>query len=140
MSSLPPIARETLEILRHIPTQTVIDALWVKDWPMTFIHGAEPLQLGKHMAGRAVTLRYVPHRPDLVEDKPKGEQSAEYVAFELCGPEEVLVTDTLGWKYISIGGDIEHHTWPPGGDFGTGWQSRNLIGRRPPYDNTASLI
>ena len=59
------------------------------------------------MAGRAVTLRYVPHRPDLAEDKPKGADSAEYVAFELCGPGEVLVIDAMGWKYSSVGGDIK---------------------------------
>ena len=59
------------------------------------------------MAGRAVTLRFVPHRPDLAGDKPKGENSAEYVAIELCGPNEVLVIDALGWKYSSIGGDIK---------------------------------
>ena len=63
--------------------------------------------LGQSMAGRAVTLRFVPHRPDLASDKPKGENSAEYVAIELCGPQEVLVIDALGWKYSSIGGDIK---------------------------------
>jgi len=107
MPDLPPISAETLETLRHIPTQTLIDGLWVKGWPMSFIHGAKPLQLGQHMAGRAVTLRFVPHRPDLAQDKPKGEQSAEYVAFELCGPKEVLVIDAMGWEYSSIGGDIK---------------------------------
>ena len=107
MPELPPISAETLETLRHIPTQTLIDALWVKGWPMSFIHGAKPLQLGQKMAGRAVTLRFVPHRPDLAQDKPKGEDSAEYVAFELCGPEEVLVIDAMGWEYSSIGGDIK---------------------------------
>ena len=54
-----------------------------------------------------MTLRFVPHRPDLAADKPKGDQSAEYLAFELCGPGEVLVIDALGWKYSSIGGDIK---------------------------------
>jgi regulator of RNase E activity RraA len=103
----PAIPSDTLEVLRHIPTQTLIDALWVKGWPMSFIHGARPLQLGQSMAGRAVTLRFVPHRPDLAEDKPKGDQSAEYVAFELCGPGEVLVIDAMGWQYSSIGGDIK---------------------------------
>ena len=98
MPDLHPISAETLETLRHIPTQTLIDGLWVKGWPMSFIHGAKPLQLGQHMAGRAVTLRFVPHRPDLAQDKPKGEQSAEYVAFELCGPKEVLVIDAMGWE------------------------------------------
>ena len=81
--------------------------LWVKGWPSGYIEGALPLKPGQSMAGRAVTLRFVPHRPDLAEDKPKREQSAEYVAIELCGPGEVLVIDAMGWKYSSIGGDIK---------------------------------
>ncbi|MDG1839723.1 MAG: ribonuclease activity regulator RraA, partial [Dehalococcoidia bacterium] len=81
--------------------------LWVKGWPSGYIEGALPLKPGQSMAGRAVTLRFVPHRPDLAEDKPKREQSAEYVAIELCGPSEVLVIDAMGWKYSSIGGDIK---------------------------------
>ena len=102
-----PISEETLRILKNIPTQTLIDGLWVKGWPSTYVEGAIPLRLGQSMAGRAVTLRFVPHRPDLAGDKPKGENSAEYVAIELCGPNEVLVIDALGWKYSSIGGDIK---------------------------------
>ena len=104
---MPQISDKTLEVLRAIPTQTLIDAQWVKGWPMSYIEGAVPLQQGQHMAGRAVTLRFVPHRPDLVEDKPKGADSAEYVAIELCGPGEVLVIDAMGWKYSSVGGDIK---------------------------------
>ena len=107
MSSNAQISDQTLEVLRSIPTQTLIDGLWVKGWPMSMIEGAQPLQLGQKMAGRAVTLRFVPHRPDLAQDKPKGDQSAEYVAIELCGPGEVLVIDAMGWQYSSIGGDIK---------------------------------
>ena len=104
---MPQISDETLEVLRAIPTQTLIDAQWVKGWPMSYIQGAVPLQQGQHLAGRAVTLRFVPHRPDLVQDKPKGADSAEYVAIEMCGPGEVLVIDAMGWKYSSVGGDIK---------------------------------
>ena len=107
MSDNAPISDETLTTLRGIPTQTLIDGLWVKGWPMSYIEGARPLKRGQNMAGRAVTLRFVPHRPDLAEDKPKGDQSAEYVAIELCGPGEVLVIDAMGWAYSSIGGDIK---------------------------------
>ena len=104
---MPHISDETLEVLRAIPTQTLIDAQWVKGWPMSYIEGAVPLQQGQHLAGRAVTLRFVPHRPDLADDKPKGADSAEYVAIEMCGPGEVLVIDAMGWKYSSVGGDIK---------------------------------
>ena len=104
---MPHISDETLEVLRAIPTQTLIDAQWVKGWPMSYVQGAVPLQQGQHLAGRAVTLRFVPHRPDLEQDKPKGAESAEYVAIEMCGPGEVLVIDAMGWKYSSVGGDIK---------------------------------
>ena len=107
MTTREPISDETLEVLRNIPTQTLIDGLWVMGWPMSYIEGARPLQRGQSMSGRAVTLRFVPHRPDLAQDKPKGDQSAEYVAYELCGPGEVLVIDAMGWTYSSIGGDIK---------------------------------
>ena len=102
-----PISDATLETLRNIPTQTLIDGLWVMGWPMSYIEGARPLQPGQKMVGRAVTLRFVPHRPDLAQDKPRGDQSAEYVAYELCGPGEVLAIDAMGWTYSSIGGDIK---------------------------------
>jgi len=104
---MPHITDGTLEVLRAIPTQTLIDAQWVKGWPMSYIEGAVPLQEGQHLAGRAVTLRFVPHRPDLAGDKPKSADSAEYVAIEMCGPGEVLVIDAMGWKYSSVGGDIK---------------------------------
>ena len=70
MTEITPIAAETLEVLKKIPTQTLIDGLWVKGWPSTYIEGAKPLQLGQSMAGRAVTLRFITHRPDIAEEKP----------------------------------------------------------------------
>ena len=103
------VSDETLATLKTIPTQTLIDGLWVMGWPMSMIEGVKPLQPGQHMAGRAVTLRFVPHRPDLAEDKPKAADSAEYVAFELCGPGEVLVIDAMRWPFSSIGGDIKFY-------------------------------
>ncbi len=100
------ISDETLKKLAELPTQTLIDGLWVKNWPQAMIHGARTIFPGKKMAGRAVTLRFVPHRPDIAADKPKGELSAEYLAFEACGPNEVLVASSVGpWE--SIGGDIK---------------------------------
>ena len=43
------------------------------------------------MVGRAVTVRFVPQRPDIGADKPAGANSPEYEAFEKCGPKEVIV-------------------------------------------------
>ncbi len=101
------VGDDTLQALSDISTQTLVDAMFYKGWPDGYVKGARPLQLGQRMAGRAVTLRFVPARRDLAEDKPKGVDSAEYVAFELCGPGEVLVADAMGWTYASTGGDIK---------------------------------
>ncbi len=105
--SEPYVSDETLAALREIPTQTAIDAMYKMGWPMGFVEGAEPLSLGQKMAGRAITLRFVPTRPDLQADKPKDELSPEYVAIEMCGPGEVLVIDAMRWRYSSVGGDIK---------------------------------
>ena len=35
------ISDETLAALRGIPTQTLIDALWVMGWPMSMIEGCQ---------------------------------------------------------------------------------------------------
>ena len=102
------ISDETLAKLGELPTQTLIDGLWVKNWPQSMIHGARPIFPGQKMVGRAVTLRFVYHRPDILADKAKTEDSPEYVAFELCGPNEVLVASAVGpWE--SIGGDIKFY-------------------------------
>lgn len=103
------ISQESLAALYKIPTPTILDALWVKGWPQGYVRGARSLVPGTKMTGRAVTLRFVPFRPDLLQEKPKKEQSAEYVAFELCGPSEVLVVDAMDWTYSSIGGDIKFY-------------------------------
>ena len=124
-----------LQRLKACSTQGLVDALWtkveflssqveivilplswhahamvpspVKGWPNAMIEGPRPLRAEQtKMAGRAVTLRFVPHRPDIAEDKPKGPLSPEYCAFELCGPDEVLVVSATGpWE--SVGGDIK---------------------------------
>ncbi|KAJ8598909.1 hypothetical protein CTAYLR_010335 [Chrysophaeum taylorii] len=95
-----------LDKLSLLSTQALVDGLWVMGWPTAHIMGARPLAAGQKCAGRAVTLRFVPQRPDVQADKPAGESSPEYEAFELCGPREVLVMSSIGpWE--SVGGDIK---------------------------------
>ena len=108
MSTEDAVSDETLVKLGELPTQTLIDGLWVDNWPQSMIHGARSIFPGQKMFGRAVTLRFVPHRPDILTDKPSAEESPEYVAFELCGPNEVLVASSVGpWE--SVGGDIKFY-------------------------------
>jgi hypothetical protein len=83
------ISDELLQKLGSLSTQALVDGLWVMGWPSAQIDGARPLTKGMKCVGRAVTLRFVPARPDIAQDKPPGGNSPEYEAFELCGPKEV---------------------------------------------------
>ena len=95
-----------LKQISQLSSQSIIDAMSILDWPQTMIHGSRPLFPGRKICGLAVTLRFVLFRKDLLQDLPNGSDSPEYRAFELCGPEKVLVVSSVGpWE--SIGGDIK---------------------------------
>jgi len=100
------ISDELLARLGSLSTQALVDGLWVMGWPSAQIDGARPLSSDMKCVGRAVTLNFVPARPDIAQDKPAGGESPEYEAFEKCGPNEVLVMSSVGpWE--SVGGDIK---------------------------------
>lgn len=100
------ISDELLERLGKLSTQALVDGLWVMGWPAAQIDGARALHPSHKCVGRAVTLQFMPARPDIAKDKPAGGESPEYEAFELCGPNEVLVMSSVGpWE--SVGGDIK---------------------------------
>ena len=79
-----------------LSTQALIDGLWVMGWPTSFIEGARPLAKGYKCAGRAVTLRFVPQRPDIAMDKPLGVNSPEYEASMLSCP------SLSDWKFAIV--------------------------------------
>ena len=62
---------------------------------------------GKRLVARAVTVRFVPARADAMAEKPSGEDSPEYAAFERAGPGDVIVMEAMRTKLMSIGGDIK---------------------------------
>jgi len=100
------ISDELLAKLGSLSTQALVDGLWVMGWPSAQIDGARPLHSSHKCVGRAVTLNFVPARPDIAQDKPAGGESPEYEAFEKCGPNDVLVMSSTGpWE--SVGGDIK---------------------------------
>lgn len=107
-ASAKKISDDLLKKLSSLSTQALIDGLWVMGWPPAYIEGARPLgsMKGKKMAGRAVTVRFVPQRPDIAADKPAGMDSPEYDAFEQANPNAVIVMSSVGpWE--STGGDIK---------------------------------
>jgi hypothetical protein len=83
------VSDEMLAKLGSLSTQALVDGLWVMGWPSAQIDGARALAPGMKCVGRAVTMNFVPARPDIAADKPPGGESPEYEAFEKCGPNEV---------------------------------------------------
>eukprot|EP00558_Chaetoceros_sp_UNC1202_P013101 CAMPEP_0197237896 /NCGR_PEP_ID=MMETSP1429-20130617/4590_1 /TAXON_ID=49237 /ORGANISM="Chaetoceros sp., Strain UNC1202" /LENGTH=260 /DNA_ID=CAMNT_0042696977 /DNA_START=47 /DNA_END=829 /DNA_ORIENTATION=- len=100
------ISDELLGRLGSLSTQALVDGLWVMGWPNAQIDGSKALHSSHKCVGRAVTLQFVPARPDIAQDKPPAGESPEYEAFEKCGPNEVLVMASVG-KWDSVGGDIK---------------------------------
>jgi len=100
------ISDDLLQKLGSLSTQALVDGLWVMGWPSAQIDSARALNPSMKCCGRAVTLQFVPARPDIAQDKPAGGESPEYEAFELCGPNEVLVMASVG-PNESVGGDIK---------------------------------
>lgn len=85
------ISDELLARLGSLSTQALVDGLWVMGWPSAQIDGARPLDPSHKCVGRAVTLNFVPARPDIAQDKPPGGESPEYEGklydkLKLCNP------------------------------------------------------
>lgn len=101
--------RETRAALRRINTTAVVDTLAQAGYAAryTLMPNLRSMNPGARLVARAVTVRFLPARPDGVADKPAGERSAEYVAFEQAGPGDVVVMEAMRSTMMSVGGDIK---------------------------------
>ena len=99
----------TREALKRVNTTAVVDVLARNgyDARYTYMPNLQTMNPGERLVARAITVRFVPSRPDADEEKPGGEESPEYAAFELAGPGDVIVMESMRTKLMSIGGDIK---------------------------------
>lgn len=103
------LSPETMEKLRKVNSTAVVDTLARNGYAPQYVYMSTIRNLtpGKRLVGRAVTVRFVPARPDAVAEKPPREESPEYAAFEQAGPGDVIVMESMRSKLMSIGGDIK---------------------------------
>jgi len=91
------VAPAVLEMLSSVSTATLSSALHRRGYHQLFMRGVTPLRPDLSMAGQAVTLRYIPSRPDL---ERTGEfnnlTNKQRIAVERVGPADVLVIDARG--------------------------------------------
>lgn len=101
-----------LKKLSGVSNATVLGLLLRRGYAKVYMEGVKTLAPGRRLAGRAVTLRYLPSRPDLqkrialsktadgMNDTPR------WRALEALGPGDVLVADAMRLGGVSTGGNV----------------------------------
>lgn len=93
--------------LQKLSAAAILDVLDGQGYRNVQMAGVHSLLHGQKMVGRAITVRFLPTRPDMKNRIIGGAESAEYQAIELCGPGDILVMDAMGWSEPSAAGDIK---------------------------------
>lgn len=97
MSTIERVAPETLELLKTVSTATLCTQMRNRGFWNVFMLDVHPLRPDLHMAGQALTLRYIPRREDL---DPVGEYNnltnKQRLAIESVEAGDVLVIDARG--------------------------------------------
>ena len=101
------ISTELLDRYRKVTAATVYGGVRRLGIEPCFMREVQAFTPGAKLVGRARTLRFLPPRPDIMEETHRGEDSPEYRAMGACGPGDVLVCDAMGKKYAAIGGDVK---------------------------------
>ncbi len=102
------ISDQIISRYRKVTVATVYGGVRSQGYEPCFMRGVKPFTPGRHLVGRAKTLRFVPPRRDIQrETQALGADSPEYVAMGSCEPGDVMVMDALGKSWASIGGDVK---------------------------------
>ena len=106
------VSDELLDKYRSVSNATVLGELSRRDYKKVYMNGVHSLAKGRRLVGRAVTLRYLPSRPDLQEYVTRGghgegfNETPRWDALEALTPGDVLVADCMGMGDTSTGGDV----------------------------------
>lgn len=90
------VSQQTLDRLLVPSTATLTSVLKAHGLHNTFMHDVAPLKPGMKMAGRAVTLRYIPAREDLNDVPMDNLTDKQRVGIEQLRPGDILVIDARG--------------------------------------------
>jgi regulator of RNase E activity RraA len=106
------VSGELLKKYAGVSNATVLGELSRRHYLKVFMSGVHSLAPGRRLVGRAVTLRYLPSRPDLQDHITRGShgegfnETPRWDALEALMPGDVLVADCMGMGGTSIGGDV----------------------------------
>ncbi|MBV7328741.1 hypothetical protein KFU94_10865 [Chloroflexi bacterium TSY] len=102
------VSQDILDRFKKLPIATIWNHV-MRDAgvELPYMEGVKLLTPGKRLAARALTIRYLPPRPDLLKEVMRGEESPEYQAMARCGPGDVLVADQMGKTWSCVFGDVK---------------------------------
>lgn len=106
------VSNELLAKYESVSNATVLGQLLRLGYDKTYMNGVHSLAPGRRLVGRAVTLRYLPSRPDLAQRVATGahgegfNETPRWQALEALGPGDVFVGDAMGLSGVSTGGDV----------------------------------
>jgi regulator of RNase E activity RraA len=120
-----PVTEAQIARLRELPLEAIWGALQGRQYQLSFVTGFEATQPGAKLVGRALTMRYMPVRPDLMEGvkalAKEGDWDFQYNvrAGEDAKPGDVIV--------VELGGMVDKATFM-GDVTGLGIQAAGVTG------------
>lgn len=103
------VTDEQLERLRALSIENVWGAIQGKGYRACFVNHLKPTQPSMKMVGRALTMRYLPQRPDLDEAvKQLAKEGNWDAAFNVRGGEDAKAGDVV---VVELGGMVDRATF-----------------------------
>ncbi|MCI0525718.1 MAG: hypothetical protein L0Y75_10685 [Acidobacteria bacterium] len=103
------VTDEQLERLRNVSIENVWGAIQGKGYRHCFVTHLKPTQPGMKMIGRALTMRYLPQRPDLDEGVKQLAREGDWnPSFNVRGGEDARPGDIV---VVELGGMVDRATF-----------------------------
>jgi 4-hydroxy-4-methyl-2-oxoglutarate aldolase len=116
---------EQIARLKKVPIEAVWGALQAKQYPHCFVNDLKLTQPGTKMVGRALTMRYLPVRPDLLEAvQTLGKEGDWFYQYNIRAGEDTRPGDVL---VVELAGMVDRATFM-GDVTGLGIKSRGAAG------------
>lgn len=110
------VSNRLLSKLAGVDNATVLGMLNRRGYMKVYMSGVHCMTPGRRLAARAVTLRYLPSRPDLAKRIATGKYgegfnvTPRWHALESLGPGDCFVGDAMRLSQVSTGGDVVFST------------------------------
>lgn len=108
-ASRKPVSDAQLQRLKELPLEAVWGAMQNKQYRATFAGDFKLTQPGRKMVGRAVTLRYLPVRPDLMEAVQTLAKEGDWdYQYNVRGTDDIRPGDVV---LVELGGAVDKATF-----------------------------